>query len=167
MQFKLASIHLFPYCTITVLIKLCFSQKSFPERFVECIPVKDLLQEPARNLESVLQVILQKLHFVWGRIWDILPQSPRRSIGIIRHLTKLLKVNSVNTCNSTFQCPSSQCSSLRDLFEQSLSRFLVSENGLFLTPGSGTSSGRNKNLRTLLYTKIPLISGKYGLRNRF
>ena len=39
---------------------------------------------------------------------------------------------------------------------------LVSENGLFLTLGSGTSSARNENLRPLLNTNIPLISGKCG-----
>ena len=44
---------------------------------------------------------------------------------------------------------------------------LVSEDGLFLTLGSGTSSARNENLRPLLSTNIPLISGKYGLRNHF
>ena len=44
---------------------------------------------------------------------------------------------------------------------------LVSENGLFLTLGSGTSSARNENLRPLLNINIPLISGKYGLRNHF
>ena len=38
---------------------------------------------------------------------------------------------------------------------------------LFLTFGSGTSSAQNKNLRPLLYTNIPLISGKYGIRNHF
>ena len=44
---------------------------------------------------------------------------------------------------------------------------LVSESGLFLTLGSGTSSARNENLRPLLNRNIPLISGKYGLRNHF
>ena len=44
---------------------------------------------------------------------------------------------------------------------------LVSENDLFLTLGLGTSSARNENLRPLLNTNIPLISGKYGLRNHF
>ena len=44
---------------------------------------------------------------------------------------------------------------------------LVSESGLFLTLGSGTSSARNENLRPLLNTNIPLISGKYGFRNHF
>ena len=39
--------------------------------------------------------------------------------------------------------------------------------GLFLTLGSGTSSARNENLRPLLKRKVPLISGKYGLRNHF
>ena len=43
----------------------------------------------------------------------------------------------------------------------------VSENGLFLTLGSGTSSAQNENLRPLLNRNIPLISGKYGLRNHF
>ena len=42
---------------------------------------------------------------------------------------------------------------------------LVSENGLTL--GSGTSSVRNENLRPLLHANIPLLSGKYGLRNHF
>ena len=44
---------------------------------------------------------------------------------------------------------------------------LVSENDLFLTLGLGTSNARNKNLRPLFYRNIPLISGKYGLRNHF
>ena len=45
---------------------------------------------------------------------------------------------------------------------------LENENGLFLIHGSGTSSARkNKNLRPLLNTNIPLVSGKYGLRNHF
>ena len=44
---------------------------------------------------------------------------------------------------------------------------LVSENDLFLTLGLGTFSARNKNLRPLLNRNIPLISGKYGLRNHF
>ena len=44
---------------------------------------------------------------------------------------------------------------------------LVSESGLFLTLGSGTSSARNKNLKPLLNTSTPPISGKYGLRNHF
>ena len=44
---------------------------------------------------------------------------------------------------------------------------LVSESGLFLTLGSGTSSARNENLRPLLNRNIALISGKYGLRNHF
>ena len=38
---------------------------------------------------------------------------------------------------------------------------LVSENDLFLTLGSDTASARNENLRPLLHTNIPLISGKY------
>ena len=38
---------------------------------------------------------------------------------------------------------------------------------LFLTRGSGTSSARNENLRPLLNTNKPLISGKYGLRSHF
>ena len=38
---------------------------------------------------------------------------------------------------------------------------------LFLTLDSGTSSAQNENLRPLLNTNIPLISGKYGLRNYF
>ena len=38
---------------------------------------------------------------------------------------------------------------------------------LFLTLSSGTSSARNENLRPLLNTNIPLISGKYGFRNHF
>ena len=42
---------------------------------------------------------------------------------------------------------------------------LVSESGIFLTLGSGTSSARFENLRPLLNRNIPLISGKYGLRN--
>ena len=41
------------------------------------------------------------------------------------------------------------------------------KNGLFLTLGSGTSSAWNENLRPLLNRNIPLISGKYGLRNHF
>ena len=44
---------------------------------------------------------------------------------------------------------------------------LVGESGLFLTPGSGTSSAKNENLRLFLYRNIPLISGKYGLRIQF
>ena len=44
---------------------------------------------------------------------------------------------------------------------------LVSENDLFLTLGLGTSNARNENLRPLLNTNIPLISGNYGLRNHF
>ena len=44
---------------------------------------------------------------------------------------------------------------------------LVSENDLFLTLGLGTSSAGNGNLRPLLNKNIPLISGKYGLRNHF
>ena len=44
---------------------------------------------------------------------------------------------------------------------------LVSENDLFLTLGAGTSTARNENLRPLLNTNIPLISGKYGFRNHF
>ena len=44
---------------------------------------------------------------------------------------------------------------------------LASENGLFLTLGLGTSSARNENLRPLLNTNRPLISGIYGLRNHF
>ena len=47
----------------------------------------------------------------------------------------------------------------------------VSEwNYLFLTHGSGTSSGRNENRRPLLNTNIPLIrkyGGKCGLRTTF
>ena len=48
-----------------------------------------------------------------------------------------------------------------------LGPILVSESGLFFTLGSGTSRARNKNLRPLLNRNIPLISGKYGLRNHF
>ena len=44
---------------------------------------------------------------------------------------------------------------------------LVSENDLFLTLGSDTSSARNENLRPFFYRNIPLINGKYGLRNHF
>ena len=44
---------------------------------------------------------------------------------------------------------------------------VVGESGLFLTLGSSTSRARNKFLRQLLTTNIPLISGKYGLRNHF
>ena len=44
---------------------------------------------------------------------------------------------------------------------------LASENDLFLILGLGTSSAGNENLRPLLNTNIPLISGKYGLRNHF
>ena len=47
------------------------------------------------------------------------------------------------------------------------SSFLVSENDIFLTLGSGTSNARNENLRPLLKTNIPIISGKFGLRNHF
>ena len=43
----------------------------------------------------------------------------------------------------------------------------ISESGLFLTLGSGTSSDQNENLRPLLNRNIPPISGKYGLRNHF
>ena len=39
--------------------------------------------------------------------------------------------------------------------------------GLFLPLCSGTFSSRNENLRPLLNRNIPLISGKYGLRNHF
>ena len=46
-------------------------------------------------------------------------------------------------------------------------KLLVSENDLFLTVGLGTSNARNENLRPLLNTNIPLISGNYGLRNHF
>ena len=45
--------------------------------------------------------------------------------------------------------------------------FDIVEHDLFLTLGSGTSSAHSKNLRPLLNTNIPLISGKYGLRNHF
>ena len=38
---------------------------------------------------------------------------------------------------------------------------------LFFTLGSGTSRAQNENLIPLLNTTIPLISGKYGLRNHF
>ena len=44
---------------------------------------------------------------------------------------------------------------------------VVSENDLFLISGLGTSNARNENLRPLLNTNIPLISGKYGLINHF
>ena len=53
------------------------------------------------------------------------------------------------------------------LFESKEEVILVCENDLFLTLGSGTSSAQNENLRPLLYTNIPLISGKYGIRNHF
>ena len=46
-------------------------------------------------------------------------------------------------------------------------RKLVRKSGLFLIIGSDTSSARNENLRPLLNTNIPPISGKYGLRNHF
>ena len=46
-------------------------------------------------------------------------------------------------------------------------RDVISENDLFLTLGLGTSNARNENLRPLLNTNIPLISGNYGLRNHF
>ena len=45
-----------------------------------------------------------------------------------------------------------------------LFKILVSQNDLFLTLGSGTSSARNENLRPLLNTNIPLVSGN---RNHF
>ena len=48
-----------------------------------------------------------------------------------------------------------------------LKEVLVSENDLFLTLGSGTSSARNENLRPLLNTNTPLFSRRYGLRNHF
>ena len=41
------------------------------------------------------------------------------------------------------------------------------QNDLFLTLGLGTSNARIENLRPLLNTNIPLISGNYGLRNHF
>ena len=41
------------------------------------------------------------------------------------------------------------------------------ENGLFLTLGSGTSGAWNENLSPLFNRNIPLISGKYDLRNHF
>ena len=44
---------------------------------------------------------------------------------------------------------------------------VVSENDLFLISGLGTSNVRHKNLRPLLNTNIPLISGNYGLINHF
>ena len=44
---------------------------------------------------------------------------------------------------------------------------LECESGLFLTLGLGTSSARNENIRPLLNRNIPLISGKYGLKNHF
>ena len=40
---------------------------------------------------------------------------------------------------------------------------VVSENDLFLISGLGTSNARNENLRPLLNTNIPLISGNYSL----
>ena len=43
----------------------------------------------------------------------------------------------------------------------------ILESGLFLTLGSGTSSAQNENRRPLFNRNIPLISGKYGLRNHF
>ena len=43
----------------------------------------------------------------------------------------------------------------------------MSESGLFLTLGSGTSSAQNENRRPLFNRNIPLISGKYGFRNHF
>ena len=46
-------------------------------------------------------------------------------------------------------------------------RFLFRALDLFLTLGWSTSSAQNKNLRPLLNRNIPLISGKYGLRNHF
>ena len=52
-------------------------------------------------------------------------------------------------------------------FESEEKAILVSESGLFLTLGSGTSSARNENLKPLLNRNIPLISGKYGLRTTF
>ena len=53
------------------------------------------------------------------------------------------------------------------MFANSIPALLVSEIGLFLTLGSGTSSDQNENLRPLLNRNIPPISGKYGLRNHF
>ena len=49
-------------------------------------------------------------------------------------------------------------------WRQSFSAIVL--NDLFITLSSGTSSVRNENLRPLLDTHIPLISGKYFLRNR-
>ena len=51
--------------------------------------------------------------------------------------------------------------------KRSIEALLVGESGLFLTLGSGTSSARNENQRPLFNRNIPLISGKYGLRNHF
>ena len=53
------------------------------------------------------------------------------------------------------------------MFANSIPALLVSEIGLFLTLGLGTSSDRNENLRPLVNRNIPQISGKYGLRNHF
>ena len=66
----------------------------------------------------------------------------------------------INTAQTITDC---QCGVLW-ILEKAI---LVSESGIFLTLGSGTSSTRNKNLRPLFNRNIPLISGKYGLRNHF
>ena len=47
---------------------------------------------------------------------------------------------------------------------ESEEKFLIDR---FLTLCSGTSCTCNENLRPLLNRNIPLISGKYGLRNHF
>ena len=93
-----------------------------------------------------MQAIFHSNSLSWWSIWILEPDP----WPCFYRMSCLSNEFSLATCNVTFH--QKRASNL---------------DGLFLTPGSGTSSARNENLRPPLNINIPLISGKYGLRNHF
>ena len=89
--------------------------------------------------------------------------SNRKKITIIFLKPNFRKLQN-NFKNVSLRIGSSVPQKLGPFFSLFLMRKTLS-SGLFLTLGSGTSTAGNENLRPLLNRNVPLISGKYGLRN--
>ena len=129
-------------------------------RFVSYLPSLNLDRTVQKNHSSVnlwqdfsvlgkcaswsWSTILHPNSLSWGSIWILEPDP----WPCFYRMSCLSNEFSLATCNVTFH--QKRASNLDDLF---------------LTPGSGTSSAWNENLRPLLNTNIPLIIGKVGLRN--
>ena len=97
--------------------------------------------------------------------WVLKTRLIQKKIAIIFLKPNFRKLQN-NSTNVSLKIGSKVPQKLGPFFSLFLMRKTLS-SGLFLTLGSGTSRTGNENLRPLLNRNIPLISGKYGLRNHF